>query len=343
MSFDLSLSAAEAFLPEAPPSNPAFYGSTHARSRDSVRWTPTNHILSTTAHNEIRLLGPSGDIGELKDVSEIRSSEPIYACEPCPILTEYENAVFLYSAREHHIQLRNAYDPEMGLVASYRYTNPTTEAFMSPRSLCFTPDGFHFLAGAKNEIALFDLKDQFNPVSTYVTGGRNRSMHMGGLPTGVRGLVTAIACQEQTFAIGTFERHVGLYDMRSMGPIVNFTLDVPSRQETNGRGVSQIKWSPCGNFLYLAERCSDGICVMDVRSGGQLISWLAGRRAGTMMRLEFDVVPTSDGHEVWAGGVDGKLRVWSNPHRGTGSQTFSSTCQMFEDNGKILPMGCRQH
>lgn len=78
-----------------------------------------------------------------------------------------------------------------------------------------------------------------------------------------------------------------------------------------GTGISQIEWSTCGRYLFVAERQSDALLVYDIRKTGQRLSYLCGRRALTTLKLSFDLANTSDGHiDTWAGGTDGKVRVW---------------------------------
>lgn len=77
-----------------------------------------------------------------------------------------------------------------------------------------------------------------------------------------------------------------------------------------GMGVTQTSWSECGRYLYVVERKSGGVLVYDVRGAGKLLAWLEGRGAGTNQRLGVDVFSTEKGMEIWAGGVDGVVRVW---------------------------------
>ncbi|KAA8650953.1 uncharacterized protein ATNIH1004_003644 [Aspergillus tanneri] len=118
-------------------------------------------------------------------------------------------------------------------------------------------------------------------------------------------------------AAGTFSRHVGLYDSNGTGQSLG-TFSI-ARTEADryigGRGVTQLVWSPCGRYLYIAERKSDGVLIYDIRVTGQLLGWLEGRNAITNQRMKIDIVPTRQGesHEIWAGGTDGYMRLWRDP------------------------------
>ena len=80
-----------------------------------------------------------------------------------------------------------------------------------------------------------------------------------------------------------------------------------------GNGVTQLNWSGDGRYLFVAERNSQVLQVYDIRIMGKRLSWCRGRNAGTMMPLSFDTVDLpGQGVDIWAGGVDGKVRVWKD-------------------------------
>jgi len=89
--------------------------------------------------------------------------------------------------------------------------------------------------------------------------------------------------------------------------------DLPEGGGYSGAGITKVEWSPCGRYLYIAERKSDGALVYDIRVAGKRLGWLGGRKAVTWQRLGIDAVRAGEGHEVWAGGTDGKVRMWKGP------------------------------
>lgn len=147
----------------------------------------------------------------------------------------------------------------------------------------------------------------------------------GGI--GMKGIVSALALNpsgDGILAAGTFTRHVGLYSSNGSGELLG-TFSVAktnANRDIGGRGVTQLVWSPCGRYLYVAERKSDGILVYDVRVTGQLLGHLRGRKAHTNQRMKIDVVSSGpDGsHEIWAGGTDGFMRVWRSPEHCAGGK-----------------------
>lgn len=140
----------------------------------------------------------------------------------------------------------------------------------------------------------------------------------------MRGIVSALSIQPSTsasfagdgdgmLAAGTYTRWVGLYDTSGLGGTVA-TWSIAEAADgiagIGGGGLTQTAWSACGKYLLVAERCSRGVLVYDVRISGKLVCWLEGRKAETNQRLGIDVFDAEGGAEVWAGGTDGVVRIW---------------------------------
>lgn len=141
---------------------------------------------------------------------------------------------------------------------------------------------------------------------------RRKKIVGGGV--GMKGIISTLAMSsEGLLAAGTFNRWVGLYDSRGRGGSVG-VFGIQDNQETEesnstyGAGITQVLWSPCGQYLCVVERGSDGIGVWDIRGSGKRLSWLKGRRARTMQRLGAEIVD----RQLWAGGTDGVVRFWKN-------------------------------
>ena len=62
----------------------------------------------------------------------------------------------------------------------------------------------------------------------------------------------------KTFAIGTYANSVGIYTEEDLECVLELRdLDF---------GVSHIRWSPCGNKLWIGGRKHDSISCWDVRN-----------------------------------------------------------------------------
>lgn len=205
-----------------------------------------------------------------------------------------------------------------------------TEAFITPHSMIYpsTMGGTHFLTGSDSLICLFDVSrpGKDGPVSSMPTIPSKRKQIVGG-GIGMRGIVSALAVNptgDGILAAGTFSRQVALYSSNGSGELLGtFSIaKTEANREIGGKGITQLLWSPCGRYLYIAERNSDGILVYDIRGTGQMLGYLHGRRGHVNHRLKIDVVSSGpDGaHEIWAGGSDGYMRGWQNPVYSAGGQ-----------------------
>lgn len=262
----------------------------------------------------------------LTPYSTISSAEPVNAVTGYPgfNLQDASTTLVLSSVREHPIRLNSVLTADQ--VASYPLVNPTTEVFVSPHCLSFTNDGTRFISGSKNLLAIFDVsRPGQGPMSWLPTASKSRSKGMGS-GMSMKGIVSALAIESDSriLAAGTFSRHVGLYGSSGQGECVGvFCVEgTEADKKIGGLGITQLIWSSCGRYLYLAERKSDGIMMYDIRKTGQLLGWLGGRNAMTNQRLGIDVTRMEEdgSHGIWAGGTDGKIRRWHNPHQKEGGQ-----------------------
>lgn len=134
----------------------------------------------------------------------------------------------------------------------------------------------------------------------------------------MKGIVSALSVNSDSIlAAGTFTRDIGLYSDAGRGECISvFSLgrDTSAPEYVHGSGITQTAWSPDGRYLYVAERMSDGVSLFDIRVTGKRLAALRGRAAMTNQRLDIDVVSIANSHEIWAGGTDGVVRIWENPH-----------------------------
>lgn len=155
-------------------------------------------------------------------------------------------------------------------------------------------------------------------------------------------------------AAGTWTRWVGLYDLARSGecaaiwniqeaaegmihtvppPYVENISAPTERKSTKGvalplkgiggGGITQTAWSPCGRYLLINERQSIGMLVYDVRGANRALGFLAGRDARTHQRMSCDIFPGLEnvgGFEVWAGAMDGTVKVWEGVGNTEGCQ-----------------------
>jgi hypothetical protein len=264
----------------------------------------------------------------LKTYSSLTVPDPIFSTAIYPHfdLQDHNTTLLLYAARDNAIKLKNALSLDTATWAVYPLVSPTTEEWQAPHSLLFNQDGTHFIAGGTAQFAIFDInRYSEGPVERKKIGHRKKGGHYNatGLDwsreiTGPNDVISTMDLSiEDMFAMGTWGRKIAIYAGAGRGELI--TTFSPRDVEADGRhfgeGISQVKWSSCGRYLYVAERRSAGVHIYDIRGAGRRVGCLMGREAKTNVKLSFDVVPTAGGSEVWAGGTDGKIRMWKNPEQ----------------------------
>lgn len=224
------------------------------------------------------------------------------------------------TARTHlPIRLTNILD-FAHTTCTYPWVNPTTEAFISPTSLAFNTSGTHFVAGADHAIAIFDLeRNGEGPVEWHKTRKSYEARKRYGVDrTSLTGLVSALAIESgaSVLAAATFDRQIALFDEEGSGAhIASFSLESDDERDLGiwGNGITQMKWSGDGRYLFVGERQSDALFVYDIRVTGKRLAWLKGRKAHTTQRLAFDLIDVpGEGADIWAGGCDGVVKIWKN-------------------------------
>jgi WD40 repeat protein len=313
----------------------------------------------------------------LKVYAQFKSADPIWAFAANPLfnLQDSSSTHVLVSRRDRYITLHNALwdvsasypstEPQTSPVdihtplASYKLINHLNEAVTAPLSLAYSTSGTHFFAGTQNSIAIFDLTNTDDPIHTIPTIPSKRNKLKGG-GRGFKGYVSALSVSPPTstsseglLAAGARTRYVGIYDCISGSEVTHFslpgTVDGKKLRNENlahimGDGVSSLKWSPCGRYLYVAERQSDVLLIYDVRNFALALGYCAGRTALTKQKLGFDVWNAgaspydveSIAHEVWAGGTDGKVRVWKDPYLKEGAVEADEVVDV--GDGETMPV-----
>ncbi|KAF2856256.1 hypothetical protein T440DRAFT_463595 [Plenodomus tracheiphilus IPT5] len=299
---------------------------------------------------------PDESIRPLKPYASFQSPNPIWAFAANPLFNfqDANTTHVLISRRDSYITLHNAlWDISQTSPTSdtsttpinistplsfYKNINPLTEAVTAPLSLTYSHTGTHFFAGLRNSIATFDLSHTTAPIHSIATIPSLRNKRKGG-GRGFKGCISALSLSppaslhnDGLLAAGSRTRYIGIYDATGGTEMTSFALPgtlTGQRKIRNenlahvmGDGVTSLKWSPCGKYLYVAERCSDVLLIYDVRNFSLSLGYCVGRRAQTKQKLGFDVWNAGASpydveaiaHEVWAGGMDGCVRVWRDPY-----------------------------
>lgn len=238
-------------------------------------------------------------------------------------------------------------------VSSYKLIDRLTEAITAPTSLAYSHNGAHFFAGRQSAIAAFDSEYSDDPIHTIMTIPSKRNKLKGG-GRGFKGWISALSLSPPTtsfngglLAAGSRTRYIGIYDSLTGEEVTHFALPGAitggrvrneSLQKVMGNAVSHLKWSPCARYLYVAERRSDTILIYDARNFSLSLGYCSGRNALTKQKAGFDIwnagaLPCdhdSISHEIWAGGSDGKMRVWKDPYMKEGPVEADEVVQVHD-------------
>jgi len=240
-----------------------------------------------------------------------------YALYPGFSLHDLSTTLVLSAPVDQPLRLTNAMDSSF-THATYPYIHTKTEAYIAPNSLAFHSDGSHFVAGSHGAVSIFDTsRISEGPVAKHITKPKDPKMAATSMRDG--GLIMSLDISNDGFlAAGSSNRTVGVFSSSGHGPCetafsVAPTHGDPEASTYSGTGITSLAWTPDGTYLLVGERQSDGIHVYDVRNRLKRLAWLAGRNALTTQRLGISTVPTQSGLEVWAGGMDGVVRMWQNP------------------------------
>ncbi|KAL7269368.1 hypothetical protein RUND412_007972 [Rhizina undulata] len=315
--------------PTTTPTLNRFLKSEESNVFHSAQWSPDGTcILTTSEDNALRtfivpydLLTPSSSPKCLLPYSITHSAERVYstAIYPLSTLSSPETSCFLAAARDQPIQLHSLLTSYVR--ASYPLIDPPTERYLTPSSLLFVPSNPNiFIAGTDSRISFFDLtRPGSGPtMSLKTTPYRKAPMSAERM----KGIVSALSIVPGSggegtsiLAAGTFSRCVGLYSGEGTGETIGvFSLDDGGgKEKPGGAGVTQLSWSKCGRYLYVAERKSDEVFVYDIRVAGERVESFKQRNAFTNQRLGIDVAEGLAG-EVVGGGTDGVVRVWRARH-----------------------------
>ena len=272
------------------------------------------------------LLEASSDAKQLSPYNVIKSPTNIqaYAIYPNFSLSDVATTVALSSTRDLPIRLVNVLY-EDHVQATYPLIHPQTEAYIAPSSIAWTRDGTHFVTGSMNLLSCFDSSVSGAGSILEHRTASSRSEKRQAVTPRTRtcvGQISALSINcDGMLAAGTLRGEIALYSNEGAGECTTaFSVDSADSDEKqiSGDGVTQLAWSLCGTYLFVAERQSDVLQVFDTRNTHRRVSYLSGRKALTSQKLGMDVVSSRHGHEVWAGGTDGCVRMWENPGRTSG-------------------------
>ncbi|EOD47101.1 putative wd repeat-containing protein 79 protein [Neofusicoccum parvum UCRNP2] len=287
----------------------------------SLQWSPDgNCILASTEDKRLRtvvLFPEENQLAQPVLAGTFQAADYIRAFAPSPGFNtdEKDTMRVIASIKENPITLFNINDPDSKRIASYSLMSPTDDVFHLPVDcIKFLPNNREFICGGDNSLAIFDIDRPQMPSVHFRTFKKRRSWRMRD-PLDLIGKVSDFDYRSDgLLAVGTTERNLAFYENFGSGNALMVSSLKKISGSNSGNGINYLRWSPDGNYLYVAERLSDVIQVLDVRTDFHQLAVLTGRNAMTPQRLDIDVVSNDQGHYIMAGGNDGVVRMWNNPH-----------------------------
>jgi hypothetical protein len=252
---------------------------------------------------------------QLVDYSQFRIGESIYDMSWYPHMTSIDTNTCCFAAvsRDHPVQL---FDIAGNLRASYVPRNHLDE-LDSTYALTFNLAGDKLFTGSNRMIRCFDvLNNNNNNYDSYPTAGTRKSTDGGQ-----KGIITCIEFNPDysgCYAAGSYAHSVGIY-VESQGGECALQLSALEF------AVTTLRWSPCGNCLYVGGRKHDDIVCWDVRHTRSEVGRVH-RELNTNQRMDFDISPC--GRYLFTGNQAGELLVYVTNMAAAGNG--ASTTKSFE-------------
>ncbi|CDH57186.1 telomerase cajal body protein 1-like [Lichtheimia corymbifera JMRC:FSU:9682] len=230
---------------------------------------PIVHMTFSTIHNNQQI--------DLRTGFGIHEGEAINDFAWFPSMNSQDPATccFLTSVRDHPMHLWDGCTGQ--LRASYSVIDHR-ERFVGPNVISFNPNGTHIYCGYENMIEIFDVQRPGQASAKIPTIPNRKSKQ------GQKGIISCLDFSvDGLYAAGSYSQSVGIYDETNNELCLKLT-------GIQG-GVTQVRFTPDGNFLYTASRTSNVISCWDIRDTANVLYELP-RPGKTSQRITFDIDPS---------------------------------------------------
>ncbi|KAK3816080.1 MAG: WD40-repeat-containing domain protein, partial [Benniella sp.] len=283
----------------------------------AVKWSPDGTcLLSSSNDHYLRIFAlpdataTSPEETALTSGLLIKEGEVIYDMCWYPAMNSQDpgSCCVLSSSRDHPVHLWDAYTGE--LRCSYTVVDHC-EVNQAPTALCFNLDGSKIYCGYNNMVEIFDT----------TRPGRD-SLKRPTVPTrksrqGQKGVISCLTFNpdhSDLYAAGSYLKTIGLYDARTDGLLMLLRdKGKKSQQRHNNNsnrhsdmgGVTQVQFSPDGQYLYSASRMDPWIRCWDIRDTAKVLYRMERPGALTNQRINFDI--SYDGKWLTTGDMNGDI------------------------------------
>ncbi|KAG0286547.1 Telomerase Cajal body protein 1 [Linnemannia gamsii] len=305
----------------------------------ALKWSPDGSCLLSSSNDSCMRIFALPDLkAESKHTPLtpgvlIREGEVIYDMCWYPGMTSADPATccVLSSSRDHPVHLWDAFTGE--LRCSYTLVDHC-EVNFAPNALCFNLDGSKIYCGSNNMIQIFDTTRPGKDCQKKPTVPTRKSKK------GQKGVISCLAFNpdhSDLYAAGSFLKSIGLYDSRAdelllllrdkkqrangrrekPSPVIAANEDGAASDQKDGNGaisstpmggLTQVQFSPDGQYLYSASRQDPFIRCWDIRNTANVLFRLERPGDLTNQRLGFDV--SSDGRWLSTGDMNGDITIF---------------------------------
>ncbi|CAG8433432.1 1776_t:CDS:10 [Diversispora eburnea] len=268
----------------------------------AAKWSPDGScILTSSNDNILRVFDLNSNVFEVSEELDlnpslsIHSGETIYEFCWYPLMSNPATCCFLSSSRDHPIHLWDAFTGKSR--CSFTIINHRDQV-VGPNSLSFNLDG------SKNMIKMYDSnRPGYDGIECPTTTTRKSR-------DGQKGIISCLAFNPDfsgLYAAGSYSQTIGLYD-ESNNKLLYLLRG--SKSEPIG-SVTQVLFSPDGNYLFSASRRDNHIRCWDIRNSGEILYNLY-RQGDTNQRMSFDIDNT--GRYLITGDQYGKIMIYDLNH-----------------------------
>ena len=237
---------------------------------------------------------PKPDSSLMTTVTGFYPGDNVYDIDWYPFVNSQDptSQCFVTSSRDKPVQLFGLND---GLRCNYCIVNHLDE-LASATCVGFNLTGDKIFCGSTRMLTSFDVDVPGRSGSSIATSETKRD------PMGQRGVMSCIDFnpdQSQTFAVGTYANSVAIYTESDLECVLEL--------KDLSFGVSHVKWSPCGNYLWVGGRQSNKLACWDVRSSRSEVGTVL-RSLRSNQKMSFDIDPW--GKFLATGSQDGELLIY---------------------------------
>lgn len=283
-----------------------------------VQFSPDGtRLLSNCEDNTLRLYSlddSSQDFNDIKSQLSFRPGDCVYDYKWYPYSNSYYpgSSVFITTSKDQPIKM---WDAEHGNIRATYLPQTQHNELIHALSVTFNLDGTKIYAGFKDFIRVFDVQ---NPGSTFEEyplvilndPDRRKKLRPVRYNSQMPGFVSCLSFSPDNsgiFACGSYESTVGIYSEDNVELIMKFQT---------GGGVTDIKFSKSGQYVYAGSRKDEWVYCWDIRNPSEEV-YRYKRSCPTSQHLYFDIDPTDN--YLALGTVDHKVLIYhvndpSNPH-----------------------------